>query len=81
LQNLGDGSGLIVPAISVRPTGWLDLSLTGQVPLRLWGDGGELSPGDTTLDVPLAPGLPPLQVDLGGLIPQATLTGWVRVSW
>jgi hypothetical protein len=81
LQNLGDGSGLIVPAVSVRPTGWLDLSFTGQLPLRLWGDGGELSPGDTTLDVPVVAGLPPLQVDLGGLIPSATLTGWVRVSW
>jgi hypothetical protein len=81
LQNLGDGSGLIVPALSMRPTGWLDLSFTGQIPLRLWGDGGELSPGDTAIDVPLLPGMPPLQVELGGLIPSATLTGWVRVSW
>lgn len=83
IQNLNDGTGLAVPTLTVRPNGWLELSMSGQVPYKLWGDGGELKPAeeDLRLVVPTAPGAPPLEADLSGLASDATLIFWTRVSF
>ena len=83
LQNLDDGTGFAIPTVSVRPGSSVELSLSGQLPYRLWGRGGELSPrdDDLVLNVDMAEGAPPVTVDLTGLVPDATLTLWSRVSF
>lgn len=83
LQNLGDGSALVVPSLSWAPRGWLELSATAQVPVRTWGDGGELAPGDDQLvqEITVNPAAPPLTLDLSGLAPDATLIAWTRLSF
>ena len=81
VQSFGDGSGLVVPTLMAYPTGWLELALAAQVPFSLWGDGGELHPSDSDLQVTVAtPGKPAL-VDLSGLAPSATLSLWTRVNF
>jgi len=81
VQNLGDGSGLIVPVLSTFPTGWLEVSLAGQIPLSLWGDGGELHPADDDLVWAVDTGGDPIEVDLSGLVPDATLILWTRLNF
>ncbi|GMV38295.1 MAG: hypothetical protein AMXMBFR64_00110 [Myxococcales bacterium] len=77
LQNLGDGTGLVVPTVTALPTGWLEVALAAQVPFQLWGDGGELSPSDDVLLISLGAA----RVDLSGLVPAATLSLWTRVHF
>lgn len=82
LHNLGDGTGVFVPTLSARPTGWLSLSASAQVPYRLWGDGGEFKPASetTTLTVEPVPGNV-LTADLGGLVPEASVSIWTRANF
>lgn len=82
VQNLGDGSGLVVPVVTTTPTGWLEVSATAQLPVVLWGEGGELSPNpeDLRLAIPDGDGAP-MTVDLSGLVPAATLILWTRVNF
>lgn len=79
VQSFGDGTGLVVPTITAFPTGWLEIAVAAQVPFTLWGDGGELHPSDDDLVLTLA--APPARVDLGGLVPAATLSLWTRVHF
>lgn len=81
LQDL-DGTGLFVPTVSTRPTGWLTVALSAQVPYRAWGDGGTFKPSTETLQpsFELVPGAS-LSADLTGLVPDATVIGWVRASY
>lgn len=83
LQNLNDGTGVFVPTVSTSPTGWLNLSLSAQVPYKMWGDGGEFKPSAsvTRLSVTPIPGLPALTADLGGLVPDAQLSVWARANF
>jgi len=81
VQNLNDGSGLAVPVVVVYPTGWLEVSAAAQVPLSLWGDGGELHPADDDLVLSMDGGAEPLEVDLSGLVPDATFTLWTRFDF
>jgi hypothetical protein len=78
VQNLRDGTGLAVPMVSFAPTGWLELVLAAQIPVALWGDGGELRPAHEDLRVEVQPGV---GVDLGGLVPEATILCWSRFSF
>ena len=80
LQNLNDGSGFVVATATARPNNDVELALTAQVPFRTWGDGGELSPRETELSVPLPSG-GTASLDLSGFVPKATLTGQVRVRY
>ena len=77
VQNLGDGTALTVPVVTVAPTGWLEVSAVAQVPLSVWGRGGELRPSDDDLTFELPVG----SVDLTGLVPSATLVVWSRLSF
>ena len=77
LQNLGDGSGFVVPTIIYNLFDWLDVAFSAQVPYTLWGDGGELAPSDD--DLTFAAG--PITADLSGLVPDATVTLWTRASF
>jgi hypothetical protein len=79
LQNLGDGSAVLIPSATVRPTGRIDVSLTGQIPAQLWGDGGEFHPNDA--DLVLTVPDTDLSVDLSGLVPDATVFLWTRYSF
>ena len=81
LQNLNDGTGFGVPTVSVRPWRSLEVSLSGQIPYRLWGDGGEFSPRDDDLVLSAPGSKPPLELDLSGLLPDATLILWTRASF
>jgi len=82
VQNVGDGTGLVVPTISYAPTGWLTLALAAQVPFSLWGDGGELDPADSDLILTAtAPDGSPLTVDFSSLAPAATFTFWSRLAF
>lgn len=83
LQNLDDGTGFLVPVLTTRPTGWLEVSLAAQVPYRAWGAGGEFRPSAAMTSFSGSPvdGVPPLDLDLGGLIPDATFTLWTRAAF
>ena len=82
LQNLSDGTGFFIPTVSVRPLDWLDLSLSAQVPYRLWGEGGEFKPNEEDLQIEAeVPFLGTLSADLRGLVPDATITFWTRASF
>ena len=82
LQNLDDGSGVVVPTASYSALDWLDLSLSAQVPVATWGRGGEFKPrsGDLVLERDLGP-LGTYRADLGGLVAKTTLTLWTRASF
>ncbi|MBI5548684.1 MAG: hypothetical protein HY901_32785 [Deltaproteobacteria bacterium] len=82
LQNLNDGTAVVIPTVSWSATDWLDLSLSGQIPFATWGRGGELKPraGDLAFERDLgAAGI--VRADLSGLVPAATLTFWTRASF
>lgn len=82
LQNLGDGTGSFAPSITWHPRGWLDVSVTAQIPYTLWGDGGEFKPAAD--DLLIVRDLGPLgvfQADFSGWVPEATLTVWTRASF
>ena len=51
LQNFDDGTAFGISTVSVRPNGWLELSLSTQIPARVWGNGGEFSPAEDTLRI------------------------------
>jgi hypothetical protein len=81
VQNLGDGSALVVPTLSWSATGWLEIAAAAQIPFSSWGGGGELHPrpGSLVLTAPTAVG--PVSVDMSGLVPSATFIVWSRVSF
>ncbi len=83
VQNWDDGTGLVFPTLSVAPRGWLEMSVAAQVPIRTFGDGGELSPSadDLVLSQSVVPGAPPLTVDFTGLVPTSTIVFWTRASF
>ena len=83
LQNLNDGTALGVPTLSYLVSAALDLSLSAQLPLRTWGEGGELRPrpGDLRREHALPPGGETLVLDLSGLSPDAVVTFWARLSF
>jgi hypothetical protein len=83
LQNLNDGTALGVPTLSYLVSAGLDLSLSAQVPLSVWGEGGELRPRpqDLRRELVAPPGDESLVLDLAGLAPDAVVTFWARLSF
>lgn len=79
LQNLGDGTGVVVPTVTVAPTGWLEFSASAQLPYTLWGDGGEFRPPPQAKQFELVPGGDPL--DLDGLAQDASFFLWTRARY
>ena len=81
IQNLGDGSAVVVPTLSWAATDRLEFAATAQVPFSTWGDGGELRPADEdlVLTVPAPDG--PIPVDMRGLVPSATFIVWSRLNF
>ena len=75
VQNLNDGSGLIMPNIQFYLMEWLELSAAVQIPISLWGDGGELHPADEDLIVDINGS----QIDMNGLVPEVSFILWTRV--
>lgn len=81
LQNLNDGTGLLVPTVSYNLLDWLDLALSAQIPYAVDG-GGELKPSRRDLRLRVAaPSGGTLTADLSGLVPDTTLTVWSRASF
>jgi hypothetical protein len=80
LQNLDDGSAVAIPTATWALRDWLELALSAQVPLAVWGHG-ELKPRpeDLQLQIPV-PGAV-AAVDLSGMVPAAVFTFWTRVSY
>ncbi len=81
LQSLTDGSGMVVPTATYLVNDWLTVSAAAQLPLSIWGDGGELHPGDDDLTLATGPAADAPRVDLGGLVPAATLIVWTRANF
>lgn len=81
LQNFGDGSAILIPSVSVALPKGFDVSLTAQVPVNTWGDGGELAPSDDDLILTLPTPDGTARVDLAGLSPDATLILWSRYNF
>jgi hypothetical protein len=77
LDNVDDGTGAFIPTVSVLPTGWLDITATAQVPYKLYGEGGEFKPREADLIV----GDAPMALDMSGLLPDASVSLWVRASF
>jgi hypothetical protein len=81
LQNLNDGTGLLVPTVSYNLLDWLDLALSAQIPYAV-DRGGELKPSRRDLRLQVAaPSGETLTADLSGLVPDTTLTVWSRASF
>ena len=82
LQNFNDGSALAVPTLTyLFPNGWLEIAAAAQLPLRLWGDHGELKPGKEALTLYLPQALGDQAIDLSGLVPNASIHVWSRLSF
>ena len=81
LQNLGDGSALVVPTITWLANDWLELALAAQVPVSTWGKGGELRPKKEDLVFSEETPAGRLEVDMSGLSPTATLILWTRANF
>lgn len=80
IWNLGDGSGVAIPWLSLRPTGRLELATSAQLPFRVWGDEGEFYPSHEMLSyVEPSPVGGLLQADLDPLVAAVTWTTWVRL--
>jgi hypothetical protein len=77
LQNLGDGSGLLLPSISYRAPAQIDVSLSAQIPVATWGHG-EFKPADEDLLLAVPGASAP--VDFSGLVPDASLFLWTRFN-
>ena len=74
LANLEDGTGYVIPSVSWTATDRVVVSLGGQLPV---GEDGEFKPTAASLTYTLGTA----SVDLSGLVPDATFTGWVRYSF
>lgn len=74
VYNLLDGTGILVPDASVLVGDRAEVHLGAQVP---FGTDGEYRPSDELLRYEVGSA----SVDLSGLIPDATLLGWVRYSF
>ena len=81
IQNLGDGSAMAVPVLMGYPTGFMELAVAAQIPLSLWGDGGELHPSHDDLQISYDTGAVPLTLDFSGLLPAATFIFWTRFNF
>jgi hypothetical protein len=81
VQNIDDGSGVAVPTVSFKPAGWSEISLSGQIPYSLWGDGGEFHPSEKMLTPTVDIMALKYDVPLGGLVADATVTLWTRASF
>ncbi len=81
LQNLNDGTGLLIPTVSYAIFDWLDVAGSASVPVAVWGRGGEFKPRseDLTLSLPSPAGA--VSANLSGLVAVATVTVWTRVSF
>ncbi len=84
LQNFDDGTGTLIPTLTLSPFGSTQIALSGQIPYKFWGEGGEFKPNPADLALsmpsPLVVG-EAIDVDLSGLVPDATLTLWTRTSF
>lgn len=78
IQNFDDGTALAVPSVSWTPPGPVEVTAAAQLPLSVWGDGGELRPSADDLSLAL-PGQAP--VSFAGLVPDATFTVWTRLNF
>lgn len=82
LQNLNDGSGMVIPTVNYALLDWLEVAASAQLPYSLTGGSGELRPRAQDLQLSVeVPGAGTLTADLGGLVPAATLTFWTRASF
>jgi hypothetical protein len=83
LQNLNDASGVVISTLTHSTLGWLDLSLSAQIPYLLNGDGGEFKPSaaDLMVSIPVTDSQSSFDVDFAGLQGNATLTLWCRASF
>ena len=81
LQNLNDGTAIVLPSVSWAAKDWIDVAVTASVPAATWGHGGEFKPRaqDLLLSVPTPSGA--LTANLSGLVPAATITAWTRASF
>lgn len=80
VQNLNDGTGLLVPTVTYNALPWLDLSLSAQVPFA-WNHGGEFKPSRRQLRLAVDTPQGRLTADFTGLVPDATVTLWSRASF
>jgi hypothetical protein len=82
VQNLDDGSALMVPTLGTTLGDRWSVTLAGQIPLNTWGESGELNTAEEDLrfDVPTIEG-EMASLDLNDLVPEATLTLQTRFSF
>jgi hypothetical protein len=77
IQNFDDGTAMGVPTVSYAPPGRFEVAASAQIPVSVWGDGGEFRPSDDDLTLSV-PGMDP--VSFAGLVPDATFTVWTRLN-
>lgn len=74
LANLEDGTGMVIPGLALAAGDRVALNLGAQLP---FGADGEFRPAASSLTYTLGTA----SVDLSGLVPDATITGWARYSF
>ena len=82
VQNLDDGSALMVPTLGTTLGDRWSVTLAGQIPLNTWGESGELNTAEEDLRIEL----PTIEgdmatLDLNDLVPDATFTLQTRFSF
>ncbi|MFT5585419.1 MAG: hypothetical protein ACI9VR_003011 [Cognaticolwellia sp.] len=82
VQNLDDGSALMVPTLGTTLGDRWSVTLAGQIPLSTWGDGGELNTAEQDLRIALPTTDGDMAtLDLNDLVPDATFTLQTRFSF
>jgi hypothetical protein len=81
LQNLDDGTALLLPSVTYAVLDWLDVSASASIPTIVWGSGGEFKPRPQDLRLSVETPSGTLSANLSGLVPAATLTLWTRASF
>lgn len=82
IQNLRDGSGVLVPTVTVLPNGWSQLALAAQIPYDLGGNGGEFRPNDSALRNTFETGFTdPVVLDFSPLVADFSLIAWARANF
>lgn len=74
LANLEDGTAMLIPGVGWTVSDRIVANVGAQIPV---GSDGEFRPAASSLSYTLGTA----SVDLSGLVPDATLTGWVRYSF
>lgn len=90
ILNVGDGTGVLVPTVTVAALPWLEFAATGQIPFEAGTDGGEFRPNPDDLHAQVDVSqlgvngfadADPIDLDFSGLRAEAAVVVWTRATF